>query len=82
MYSVLNLRAGTDPVLLFDWRIEEGGGKARNEREGVVREGGRDERRVWRCGAVLGDVALCYALWSCVWWCGVVFGAVTLYLAL
>ena len=78
MYSVWNLRAGTVPVLLFDWRIEEGGRKARNEREGVVTEGGRDERRVWRCGAVLGTVALCWALWRCVARYGPVFGAVAL----
>ena len=95
MYSVLNLRAGTEPVLSFVWRIEEGGRTARNEREGVVRQDGRDGRRVWRCEVVfgagvlsltlwrcVGDVVLCVAMWRFVGHRASVFGAVALRLVL
>ena len=82
LYFVLSLKAGTEPVLLFDWRIDKGGRKVRNDREGVAREGGRDGRRVERRGAVLGAVALCLVLWQCVGRRGTFFGGVSLCLAL
>ena len=82
MYFVLKLRAGIELVVLFDWRIEKGGRKARTEREGVVREGGRDGGRVWRYGTVFGVVALSLVLWHSVGRCGGVLGNVALYLVL